>query len=337
MIPVSVVTGFLGCGKTTILSHVLAQSAFANTAVVINEFGDVGLDHELIETSDEDLVTLNTGCLCCRMRGDLGVTLSDLLARRRAGTIPQFQRVVIETSGIADPIPILQGLMLDEATVESFALAQVVTVVDAVNGMATLLSQPEARRQVAVADYLVLTKMDLSPAKPAELFAKLAKLNAFAPLVEADHGVLDADLVFSNRKHDPRALDVVARRNNLLDRVVDQDHENITTFSIVRDAPVSATTLSLFLEALANHCGADLLRLKGLVQIVEHLSQPAVVHGVQHVFHPLEWLECWPSQDRRTRMVFIGRGLSEVWVRALLAAIEIEVSHLSGGSDAMLE
>ncbi|MGI9524123.1 MAG: CobW family GTP-binding protein [Hyphomicrobiaceae bacterium] len=333
MIPVSVITGFLGSGKTTILSHLLAQRALSNTAVIVNEFGDVGLDHELLETSQEDLVTLNTGCLCCRMRGDLGITLSDLMARRLTGTIPKFKRVVIETSGLADPVPILQGLMLDQSIIESFALSRVVTVIDAVSGLSTLLTEPEARRQVAVADQLVLTKRDLSPAEPAGLFDQLLRLNALAPLVEADHGVVDADVVFSDRTNDTRALGILARSNDWSCHIVEEVHDGIATFSLVREAPLSAIALSLFLQALAAHCGPDLLRLKGLVQVAEHPTQPAVIHGVQHVFHPPKWLECWPSGDWRTRMVFIGRGLNEEWVRALLSAIENEVAEFGNDCD----
>jgi len=182
VIPVCVLTGFLGSGKTTLLARLLASPDFARTAVIINEFGEVGLDHELIETSDESFVTLQTGCLCCSIRGDLVLTLADILRRRDEGTVTPFDRVVIETSGLADPAPILHAVMGDDALAERLTLAGVVTTVDAVNGADTLARQPESLKQVAVADRLVLTKTDLVAEQPAAVLERLAALNPSAPV-----------------------------------------------------------------------------------------------------------------------------------------------------------
>src|SRR5438132_5453248 len=177
MIPVCVLTGFLGSGKTTLLGRLLKSPAFTRTAVIINEFGEIGLDHDLIETSDESFVTLQTGCLCCTIRGDLVLTLEDILRRRDAGTVPPFERVVIETSGLADPAPILHALMSDAGVSQRLTLAGVVTTVDAVNGLATLARQPESVKQVAVADRLILTKTDLVDGEADGLVDRLAGIN----------------------------------------------------------------------------------------------------------------------------------------------------------------
>jgi G3E family GTPase len=336
MMPVSVITGFLGSGKTTMLSHLLRQPAFADTAVIINEFGEIGLDHDLIETSDETTVTLQTGCLCCKMQDDLVRTLHDLLARRREGAVPPFARVVVETSGLADPAPILQSLMMDETAAANFPLARVVTVVDAVTGGGSLANHLEAQHQLAVADHVVVSKTDLSGGIPEDLTPFLQAAMAAGNVTTSDRGRVPAALLFAEGRADGGAmLDTVERllSPGAKGDGAHQHHRHghagsedaINTFVLLRDAPVAAVTLSLFLEALADHCGADLLRLKGLVQVREDPDHPAVIHGVQHVFHPPAWLPAWPSADRRTRMVFIARNIRESWVRALLEAIEAEV------------
>ena len=336
MIPVSVITGFLGSGKTTMLSHLLRQPALADTAVIINEFGEIGLDHDLIETSDETTVTLQTGCLCCKMQDDLVRTLHDLLERRREGTVPPFARVVVETSGLADPAPILQSLMMDETTATHFPLSRVLTVVDAVTGGNSLANHLEARHQLAVADHVVVSKTDLSGGIPEDLAPFLHAAWAAGNITTSDRGRVPPALLFAEGRADGAALlDTIERLLSpaWMGKGDDQLHRRahihvddaIDTFVLRRDAPLNAVTLSLFLEALADHCGADLLRLKGLVQVCEDPEHPAVIHGVQHVFHPPAWLPAWPSADRRTRMVFIARNIRESWVRALLDAIEAEV------------
>jgi G3E family GTPase len=342
MIPVAVLTGFLGSGKTTLLNRLLKSPQFARTAVIVNEFGAVGLDHELVETSEESLVALQTGCLCCAVRGDLERTLEDLLRRRDASTVTRFERVVIETSGLADPAPILHALIGDAGLASRLALAGVVTVVDAVNGLATLEAQSEAVKQVAVADRLVVTKTDLLGSTADELMARLAAINPSARLATASFGEVDADRLLdmgldggldggldaSRVVRDATAwlgLDERASHGGGTGR---HRHEReISTFAIVAREPIHAVTLTLLLEVLAEHCGGDLLRMKGIVNVAEWPERPAVIHGVQHVFHPPAWLPAWPSPDRRSRLVFIVRRIPRAWIEALLEALEIEVDE----------
>ena len=335
MIPVAVLTGFLGSGKTTLLGKLLRQPAFARTAVIINEWGEIGLDHELVEASDESFIELSTGCLCCKVRGDLALTLADLLRRRDEGTVAAFERVVIETSGLADPAPILHLLMTDPDLARRLALSGVIATVDAVNGAATLDRHPESVKQAAVADRLIVTKTDLAGGLPAELEAQLRRLNPSAPVLVASHGVIDAERLFDGGLYDPaaRSLDVARWLGAPEGADADQPHaSDIQSFAIAREQPIPAIALTLFLEALAEHCGRDLLRLKGILALAESPDQPAVIHGVQHVFHPIALLERWPSADHRSRLVFIVRGSPRGWVEALLAAIEAEVRELSSGT-----
>jgi G3E family GTPase len=330
-IPVSVLTGFLGSGKTTVLSRLLRQPEFSRTAVIINEFGEIGLDHELIETSEDSIVALTTGCLCCKVRTDLTQTLRDLLRRRDAGSCSQFDRVVIETSGLADPAPILHALMTDTAIAGRLALGSVVTTVDAVNGCATLEREAISRKQVAVADRIVLSKLDLTDSVAPALLARLTELNPGAPTSRASHGCIEStglfDATLCDRKNAPSEI-----KAWLAEARGDAHHRHdaeIKTYTVTRTAPIQAVALTLFLEALAEHCGADLLRLKGIVNIAECSERPAVIHGVQHVFHAPAWLDRWPSADRRSRMVFITRSVPQRWVELLLDAICAEVADVS--------
>jgi G3E family GTPase len=332
MIPVAVLTGFLGSGKTTLLSRLLKSPQFSRTAVIINEFGEVGLDHELVEASEESIVELQTGCLCCTVRGDLVRTLDDLLRRRDAGTVSPFERVVIETSGLADPAPILHAVMGDTALAQRLSLSGVITTVDAINGLGALARQPESLKQVAVADRLVLTKTDLLEMDSHSLVERLATLNPTAPVVVSSLGEVDAEQLFDTRLDAPADLAArIGRAEPAHDGQIPHGHAHdseISCFAILREAPIRAVTLTLLLEVLAAHCGADLLRLKGLVNVAESPDRPAVIHGVQHVFHPPAWLERWPSADRRTRLVFIVRRIPKAWVEALLNALEAEVGEV---------
>ena len=322
-LPVDVLTGFLGSGKTTLLSRLLREPAFARTAVIVNEFGEVGIDHDLVETSDEQFVQLTTGCLCCRVRSDLVETLLELARRRSLGQVPPFERVVIETSGLADPAPILQALLLDGAVARDYRGGSVITTVDALLAERTLQAQPTARRQVAMADALVITKTDLDPAGAARLAERLRTLNPDAPVREARAGETDAGRIWQ------AAAAAVppwrAARADAMDLPVDH-LGRIGRWTLVRDRPLPAAALVLFLESLAEHCGDRLLRVKGLVDVVGEPRRPAVVQGVQHVFHPLRWLERWPSDDRRTRLVFIGEDVPDEWIAALLECLEAEVA-----------
>jgi G3E family GTPase len=334
VIPVLVLTGFLGSGKTTLLSHLLRQQDFARTAVIINEFGEIGLDHELVEKSDDSLITLSTGCLCCKVRGDLVETLADLLRRRDAGAVPPFTRVVIETSGLADPAPILQTLMTDATIGGRLELDGVVTTVDAVNGAATLARETISVKQVAVADRLVVTKSDLLDAAQPALLGHLAALNAGAPVLQAQHGAIDPQRLFDVGPYDPRSRSLDVRS-----WLGEGDHGHgrhdaeVQTYAIVRTEPIHAVTLTLLLETLAEHCGADLLRLKGIAKIAESPDRPAVIHGVQHVFHAPAFLPRWPSDDRRSRIVVITRGIPQAWIEALIDALDAEVAEVSARPD----
>jgi G3E family GTPase len=331
LIPVSVLTGFLGSGKTTMLRHLLHQPEFSRTAVIINEFGEVGLDHELIEASEDSFIELQTGCLCCKIRTDLAQTLAELLRRRDEGHCAPFDRIVIETSGLADPAPILQTLMTDTGVAGRLVLGNVVTTVDAVNGAGTLEREGISQKQVAVADRIVLTKLDLAgPEKPA-LIRRLEEFNASAPVFIADHGRIDSPLVFNSGLYDPqtRSVDV---NTWLAEEAHGHSHArhdaDIKAYAIVRRKPIQAVTLTLFLETLAEHCGGDMLRLKGIVNILESPNRPAVIHGVQHVFHAPAWLDRWPSDDRSSRIVFIARRIPQRWVEVLLEAIGEEVADV---------
>jgi G3E family GTPase len=303
------------------------------TAVIINEFGEIGLDHELVETSDESFVQLSNGCLCCNVRSDLVLTLSDLAARRAAGTVPPFERVVVETTGLADPAPILHALMTDRDLCEVYALDGVVATVDALTGLATLERHDEALRQAAVADRIVITKTDLPGARAATLGERLAAVNPGARVLAVVRGeiapsaLFDCGPYYAAGKHpdvhawlagESIAAAAGARGHRHL--------EDVTTFCMIRDEPVSAVTLALLLAALAENCGADLWRMKGIVHVAERPDCPAVIHGVQHVYHAPVWLDRWPSADRRTRIVFIGHGIRESWVRGLIDLIEVEVA-----------
>ncbi|HJZ30228.1 MAG TPA: GTP-binding protein [Hyphomicrobiaceae bacterium] len=334
MIPVWVLTGFLGSGKTTLLGRCLKHPAFARTAVIINEFGEIGLDHDLIETSEESFVTLRTGCLCCRVRDDLLLTLEDLLRRRVEGVLAPFERIIIETSGLADPGPILMALMTDQDIAGRIALAGVVTTVDAVHALATLDRHGEAIRQIAVADRLVVTKTDLVAAPGEQLTARLAALNPAAVVIAAAFGAVDAEELFAGRGG-KQAADVERwLASTPAASQPAQPHQAIASVALVRETPMRAVALTLLLECLAEHCGSDLLRLKGLIQIAECPDRPAVVHGVGHVIEPPAWLERWPSADRRSRLVLIGRKLQAAWVEALATALEAEVAEVLAAGQA---
>ena len=318
-LPVSVITGFLGSGKTTLLSRLLRDPAFERTAVIINEFGAVGLDHLLVESSDEQILMLEGGCVCCTVRGDLVRTAGDLLARRAAGTVTAFERIVIETTGLADPAPVVHALMTDHGLADGLRLESVIATVDAVAGAATLDAHPQSVKQAALADCIVVTKSDLADPAANGLAERLEALNPAATKLTAVHGVVDATRLFHARAHyDPPFLDAPAHRD-----------AGINTFCLRRKEPLHAVTLSLFLQVVAEHCGARLLRLKGLVDVVESPGRPAVIHGVQHVFHPPAWLDAWPDEDRSTRIVVISQGLEAGWLQNLLELLDEEVSACS--------
>ncbi len=334
LLPVSVITGFLGSGKTTLLSRLIRQPGMEKTAVVINEFGEVGLDHELVAASnDENIMVMDSGCICCSIRGELAETLRDLFARRAREEIPAFDRVVIETTGLADPAPVLHTLMADPLVAACFRLDSVVTTVDGVHGGGQLDRHEESLKQAAVADRLLLTKTDLAGEEPlAALEGRLSSINPSAPRYRAIHGEIDPDHLFGAGLYNPetKSADV---RNWLREQAFEahehdhhghdhHDHrhdERFASFCLRREGAYSWNTWVGFLEALITSHGDSLLRLKGILDVTG-LDAPVAVHGVQHMFHPPAILEAWPSDDRTSRLVFIGDGLSQAGIEKMLDA-----------------
>ena len=327
-IPVTVLTGFLGSGKTTIIKRLLRDPDFTDTAIIVNEFGEVGLDHVLLEAADEVIVDLSCGCICCTIRGDLVSTLNDLYERRSSGELPFFRRVVVETTGLADPAPIIHTLMQEPLIFEHFRLARVVTAVDAVNGLKTLDLQPEAIKQVAVADALLVTKTDI--ANDTDTVAALPKvLKKINPSVETRNcvqGEIDPRFFFAGGLYDPgeKSFEVknwfrqeATPRDHAHNADVNRHGAGIHTFTLSYTDPVSRGALGVFIQMLADQKGDDLLRLKGLVLLTDYPDRPAVIHGVQHVIHPIRRLDGWPVGIAETRIVLVVRNINKVWVQNL--------------------
>lgn len=340
-IPLTLLTGFLGSGKTTLLNRLLREPALKGTAVIVNEFGEIPLDHLLVEKIDDNLMVLASGCLCCTLRGDLVTALEKLLRDLDNGRV-SFDRVVLETTGLADPAPLLQTLMSHPYLVLRFRLDGVVTLVDALNGLSTLDRHPEAVKQAAVADRLVISKTDLADAgATAALAARLRVLNPAAPLLDAAAGEATPERLLDCGLYDPaRKIPDVGRW--LKDEAyvaaeaehahghhhhdhghahdVNRHDDRVRAFTLASDEAIPAATFELFLELLKSMHGPNLLRVKGIVKIEEMAERPVVIHGVQHVFHPPAQLDAWPDDDRRTRMVFIVRDIEPRAVRELFDA-----------------
>lgn len=324
--PVTVLTGFLGAGKTTLLNHLLQQPALARTAVLVNEFGEIGLDHLLVEKLDDSTVLLNAGCLCCTVRGDLARVLREMLPRARRDEI---SRIVIETTGLADPVPILATLMSDPVAASSYRLDGIVTVVDAVNGAAHLDTQEEAARQVAVADRLIVSKADL--ADTTRLRARLAALNPGAPVTDAVQGKVDPAFVLGAGLFDPKAKipDVAGWLNAAAFEEHDHHHHDpnrhdaaISAFCVTLDAPLDWPALAMWLEMLIASRGENLLRIKGILNL-KGQDRPVAIHAVRHLMHPPAKLAAWPVNDPKTsRLVFITRDLPRATIEDGLRAFQ---------------
>lgn len=355
-LPVAVITGFLGSGKSTLLNKLLRHPAMGETAVIVNEFGEVGIDHALIEGNKEDTVLLNSGCLCCTVRGDLVATLRDLFVRRVRGEIPDFKRVVVETTGLADPAPIVHTLMTDQLVSARYRLDGVISTVDAVNGDATLNNHMEAVKQAAVADRIVLTKTDMQEAKDkTRMERRLHRLNPGAPIHVAIKGDIEPDLLFNTGLYNPATKSADVRKwlqaeayldghhhhhGHSHDHDHDHDHdhghdhdhdhdsghdvnrhdEHISSFCMTFDEPFDWNQVATWLDLLAAYRGENLLRVKGLLNVIGS-DQPVVIHGVQHLFHPPATLPAWPDEDRRSRIVFITRDLTRDTIEGTLRAL----------------
>ena len=324
LIPVSIVTGFLGSGKTTLVNRLLKRPEMNRVAVIVNELGEIGVDNDLVQVSSEQMMLLNNGCLCCVLRGDLQETLRDLFIKRRNGEIIDFDRVVIETTGLADPAPVMQTLLTDSMLRDQYRLDCVVTLVDAVNASGQLVQFSEPVKQVALADRLVVTKTDLAVQEPLDaLTERLREINPRAPLRQATNGEIElAFLVDVGLRRSRADLEEVERWLG-----ADEDHEHghrhdetVQSFVLRFERPMAWAAFTQAMEVLTALRGPDLLRVKGLVN-VEGKTGPMVVQGVQHLFHPPLELAAWPSADRTTRLVFITRGIPRQVVADLFAAI----------------
>ena len=319
MIPVHIITGFLGSGKTTLLQRALASPAFANTAVVINEFGEVALDHLLLQRVDSDTVVLQTGCVCCTLRSDLGTALLELFDKRERGRVPAFDRLILETTGLADPAPILFTLTADPVLRHHFRLGSVVNTVDAVNGARHLARHLESVEQVAVADRMVLTKTDLVDRASVEaLRAVVNRYNPTAPLFETPDTSLALDRLFTAETFDsappggdsPSVRGARVRFSGACEagEAVDRHVRDITSVSLIVDVPLDWTAFGMWLTMLLHAHGDDVLRVKGILK-VRGVQTPVVIHGIHHLVHPPTSLARWPTADHRSRLVLIVRSL----------------------------
>jgi G3E family GTPase len=337
-IPLTVLTGFLGAGKTSLLNRLITDPALAETAVIVNEFGEIGLDHLLVKPVSEGVVLLQSGCLCCTLRGDLVDALEQLLRDLDNGRAV-FRRVILETTGLADPAPVLQTAMAHPYLVMRYRLDGVIAVVDAVNGSSTLDAHMESVKQVAVADRIVLTKTDLldTPDRKRgkeELIARLRALNPAAPILDAAAGEATPDRLLACGLFDPAAKIPDVKRWLAAETYAGQAHadhdphqhdvnrhdDRIRAFSFAADAAIPAAMLEMFLDLLRSVHGPNLLRLKGIVKLKETPASPLVIHGVQHIFHPAVRLPRWPDGDERTRIVLITRDLDPRAVQKLFDA-----------------
>lgn len=322
LIPINVVTGFLGSGKTTLLQRLLASPDLKDTAVLVNEFGEVGLDHHLIESATESTLLLDNGCLCCAVRDDLQGSLRDLFSRRERGEIPRFERVVIETSGLADPVPIAYTILAEPVIQHHFRLGNVVATIDAVNGTGQLERFPESVKQAAIADRLIVTKSDLASGENvAALRSSLRRLNASAPIYDASETpgptkLFTEDLYTEGNKKG----EIEGWLGEPSHDGHDHAHaDNVDSFAVTYDHPLDWTAFGIWLTMLLNRHGENVLRVKGMLNVIG-VADPVLINGVQHIVHPPSHLAGWPDADRRSRIVFIVRGIERDRIERSLAA-----------------
>ncbi len=304
-LPVTLITGFLGSGKTTLLTRLLEHPEMGEAAVLVNELGEVGIDHHLLRRVDERTVLLASGCVCCSIRGDLADELRDLLLRRARGEVPPFERVLIETSGLADPAPILYTLLSEPVVQHHYEPGTVVTTVDALHG----LRHPESVKQAVAADALVLTKTDVAdPAAVEELEARLGRLNPAAEILRVSFGEVEPGALLRRAERDPRELSVEEPAHG----------DEVRALCLTFEQPLDWTAFGIWLAMLLQSRGEDVLRVKGLLNVGG--PGPLLLNGVQHVVYPPVHLDAWADDDRRSRVVFIGRGIEREALEASLAA-----------------
>ena len=326
-IPIILITGFLGSGKTTLLGKLLRHPGMDRAAVIINELGDIAIDHQLVAASSEQMTLLGNGCLCCSVRTDLQETLRELFIKRRAGEVIDFDRVFVETTGLADPVPVLHSFQSDGLLGAQYRLDGVVTVVDAVNGMGQLDTMPEAVKQAAVADRIVLSKTDLAALEvTTELNSRLKTLNPYVSITSAIQGEIDPALLVNLGPGSAKALPAELNRwlgdgDTYLGKKLKGNHDAaIRAFSLRFDQPFTWDSLNAALQTLTMLRGPDLLRVKGIVNVAGE-SGPVILQAAQHVIHPPVTLESWRDADRSTRIVFIVRNITRESVESLFTAV----------------
>ena len=320
-ISVTVITGFLGSGKTTLLSSVLKKKELQKTAVIINEFGEIGLDHALIEHTDENIVELQSGCICCTIQGDLNKTLIDLFDKMMNGKVSSFNRILIETTGLANPVPIIHTLMSSIELIRIYSLDGVITVVDSINGEKTLDLHEESLKQLALAEKIIISKTDIVDKDEIKsLVFRIKEINPVSQIIFSKFGNIPLEEIFGLGAYDPYKKSADVKNWLAAEKYKDKKHhhhhdvnrhnENIRAFSMMSENPVNMIAFSFFRDMITAALGANLLRMKGIVNIAGE-ERPAVIHGVQHIFHPVQWLETWPDNDRRTKLVFITQNIKK--------------------------
>ena len=306
-IPVSVITGFLGSGKTTLLNHLVNQTGMESTAVIVNEFGEIGLDHVLVESAIENILLLENGCICCSVRGDLIDTICDLFAKVQNAQIPNFTRILIETTGLAYPGPIVQSLQCDEAIIRRCRLDCVITMVDGVQGAAQIIQYEEAATQIAQADIVLLSKSDLCAADVVEqLRHDIAQVNPAVTIIAVEFGRIDPDRLFRSAGTE-RPFATAHHHHHALN--AEHRHGDIMTCSLLHEAPLDEARLRHWLAMIYTLRPYAMLRLKGFARL-SHSSKPLLIQAVGGIFSPFEWLDDWPDDRPETRLVLIFKGMS---------------------------